>query len=56
MVLAPYQGQQAGAGALAFWTANSSELLNFLKRDGDLSALTGQSQRDLARLVHSAYR
>lgn len=36
--------------------ANASELLNFLKRDDDLSALTRQSQLGLARLVHGAYR
>lgn len=50
------QGQQAIAGALAFWMANSSELLNFLKRDKDLGLLTRQSQLDLTHLVHSAYR
>lgn len=50
------QGQQAVAGALAFWMANSSELLNFLKRDKDLSGLTRQSQLGLSQLVHSAYR
>lgn len=50
------QGQQAIAGALAFWMANSSELLNFLKRDNDLSPLTWQSQLDLSHLVQSAYR
>lgn len=50
------QSQQAIAGALAFWMANSSELLNFLKRDKDLGLLTRQSQLDLTHLVHSAYR
>ncbi|XP_038585533.1 afadin-like [Micropterus salmoides] len=49
------QRQQAIAGALAFWMANSSELLNFLKHDKDLSSLTRQSQLDLSRLVHKAY-
>ncbi|KAM6917386.1 afadin [Lycodopsis pacificus] len=49
------QRQQAVAGALAFWMANSSELLNFLKRDKDLSSLTRQSQLDLSHLVHKAY-
>lgn len=48
--------QQAIAGALAFWMANSSELLNFLKHDKDLSSLTQQSQLDLSHLVHKAYR
>lgn len=50
------QGQQAIAGALAFWMANSSELLNFLKQDKELSLLTRQSQLDLTQLVHGAYR
>ncbi|XP_035529456.1 afadin [Morone saxatilis] len=49
------QRQQAIAGALAFWMANSSELLNFLKHDKDLSPLTQQSQLDLSHLVHKAY-
>ncbi|KAA8581893.1 hypothetical protein FQN60_008633 [Etheostoma spectabile] len=49
------QRQQTIAGALAFWMANSSELLNFLKHDKDLSSLTHQSQLDLSHLVHKAY-
>lgn len=50
------QRQQVIAGALAFWMANSSELLNFLKHDKDLSPLTEQSQLDLSKMVHKAYR
>ncbi|XP_044231429.1 afadin [Thunnus albacares] len=50
-----FQRQQAIAGALAFWMANSSELLNFLKHDKDLGPLTQQSQLDLSHLVHKAY-
>ncbi|XP_006798723.1 afadin isoform X1 [Neolamprologus brichardi] len=49
------QRQQTIGGALAFWMANSSELLNFLKHDQDLSPLTQQSQLDLSHLVHKAY-
>ncbi|KAM8736243.1 afadin isoform 2-T2 [Acanthopagrus schlegelii] len=49
------QRQQAIAGALAFWMANSSELLNFLKHDKHLSPLTQQCQLDLSHLVHKAY-
>ncbi|XP_061599316.1 afadin [Cololabis saira] len=49
------QKQRAVAGALAFWTANSSELLNFLKHDEELGPLTRQSQRELSHLVHKAY-
>ncbi|XP_026161121.1 afadin [Mastacembelus armatus] len=50
------QKQQTMAGALAFWMANSSELLNFFKHDKDLCPLTQQSQLDLSHLVHKAYR
>ncbi|XP_042357059.1 afadin [Plectropomus leopardus] len=49
------QRQQTIAGALTFWMANSSELLNFLKHDKDLSSLTQQSQLDLSHMVHKAY-
>ncbi|XP_075304789.1 afadin [Odontesthes bonariensis] len=49
------QRQRTIAGALAFWMANSSELLNFLRHDKDLSLLTLQSQQDLSRQVHKAY-
>ncbi|XP_072222021.1 afadin [Leuresthes tenuis] len=49
------QRQRTIAGALAFWMANSSELLNFLKHDKDLSLLTLQSQQDLSHQVHKAY-
>ncbi|KAK2826588.1 hypothetical protein Q5P01_020802 [Channa striata] len=49
------QKQQTIAGALAFWMANSSELLNFLRNDKDLCLLTGQSQLDLSHQVHEAY-
>ncbi|XP_047467284.1 afadin-like [Mugil cephalus] len=47
--------QKTIAGALAFWMSNSSELLNFLKNDRDLSPLTQQSQLNLSHLVHRAY-
>lgn len=50
------QRQRSIAGSLAFWMANSSELLNFLKRDRELSPLTQQSQLDLSNLVHKAYK
>ncbi|KAM9707612.1 afadin [Menidia menidia] len=49
------QRQRAVAGALAFWLANSSELLNFLKHDKDLSPLTQQGQQELSHQVHRAY-
>ncbi|XP_014887166.1 afadin isoform X1 [Poecilia latipinna] len=49
------QRHQAITGVLAFWLANSSELLNFLKNDKDLGRLTKQSQLDLSHQVHNAY-
>ncbi|XP_047202116.1 afadin isoform X3 [Girardinichthys multiradiatus] len=49
------QRQQAITGALAFWMANSSELLNFLKHDKDLTQVTQQSQLGLSHQVHNAY-
>ncbi|XP_076013546.1 afadin [Genypterus blacodes] len=49
------QKQHNMAGALAFWMANASELLNFFKQDRELSLLTLQAQEDLSHLVHKAY-
>ncbi|KAK1893908.1 Afadin [Dissostichus eleginoides] len=47
--------QQGIAGALSFWMANTSELLNFLKHDKNLGPITEQSQLNLSHLVHTAY-
>ncbi|XP_051723792.1 afadin-like [Ctenopharyngodon idella] len=44
------------AVALAFWLANASELLNFVRRDRDLCPITLQAQNTLAQLVHQAFR
>jgi afadin len=41
---------------LAFWLANSSELLHFLKQDKHLSAFTFDAQDILAEGVQSAFR
>ncbi|KAK5858006.1 hypothetical protein PBY51_011207 [Eleginops maclovinus] len=49
------QRQQGIAGALSFWMANTSELLNFLKHDRELGPITEQSQLNLSHLVHTAY-
>ncbi|XP_061750135.1 afadin-like [Nerophis ophidion] len=49
------QIHQDVAGALAFWMANTSELLDFLENDKDLSGLTRQSRLCLSHLVHQAY-
>ncbi|AWP16143.1 putative afadin-like [Scophthalmus maximus] len=56
MVAMTEKRQESIAGALAFWMANASELLNFFKHDRDLRLLTQQSQLDLPHLVHKAYR
>jgi len=42
--------------ALAFWMANASELLNFVRRDRDLCPITLQAQNTLAQLVQQAFR
>ncbi|XP_078797498.1 afadin [Oryzias latipes] len=55
MNMSHLQRQQFMVGSLAFWLANSSELLIFLKRDKDLGPLTQHSQLDLSHLVHTAY-
>ncbi|XP_068194682.1 afadin-like isoform X2 [Antennarius striatus] len=47
--------QDAGVGALTFWMANSSELLNFLKHDHDLCPLTQHAQLNLSQLVQKTY-
>uniref|UniRef100_A0A8C3WJH1 Afadin n=1 Tax=Catagonus wagneri TaxID=51154 RepID=A0A8C3WJH1_9CETA len=44
------------AGALAFWMANASELLNFIKQDRDLSRITLDAQDVLAHLVQMAFK
>ena len=44
------------AGHLAFWMANSSEFLHFLKQDTDLSSLTEESQKILAHTTQQAFR
>lgn len=44
------------AGALALWMANSSELLNFLKCDRDLTNITcPEPQESLADAVQKAF-
>ncbi|KAM4529824.1 afadin isoform 9-T9 [Fundulus diaphanus] len=50
------QKQKNIAGALAFWMANSSELLNFIKQDRDLSRITLDAQDILAHLVQMAFK
>ncbi|XP_060772376.1 afadin isoform X12 [Neoarius graeffei] len=50
------QKQKNIAGALAFWMANASELLNFIKQDKDLSRVTLDAQDVLAHLVQMAFK
>ncbi|XP_036281474.1 afadin isoform X15 [Pipistrellus kuhlii] len=50
------QKQKNIAGALAFWMANASELLNFIKQDQDLSRITLDAQDVLAHLVQMAFK
>uniref|UniRef100_A0A8C3AUC2 Afadin n=1 Tax=Cyclopterus lumpus TaxID=8103 RepID=A0A8C3AUC2_CYCLU len=50
------QKQKNIAGALAFWMANASELLNFIKQDRDLSRVTLDAQDVLAHLVQMAFK
>ena len=44
------------AGHLAFWMANSSEFLHFLKQDVELSGMTEESQKILAHTTQQAFR
>lgn len=53
---ATLQKQKNIAGALAFWMANASELLNFIKQDRDLSRVTLDAQDILAHLVQMAFK
>lgn len=48
-------GQQDPA-MLAFWMANSSELLHFLKSDRHITAFSLQAQDILAEAVHNAFK
>ena len=43
-------------GFLAFWMANSSELLNFMRQDKHLSRTTEENQEELAQTVQLAFK
>lgn len=49
------QEKQNNLEAVAFWLANSSELLHFLKQDRHLSHYTVNAQESLAESVQDAY-
>ena len=44
------------AAKLAFWMANSSELLHFLKSDRHITSFSLQAQDILAETVHLAFK
>lgn len=48
--------QQRDAGPLAFWLANASELLHFLRQDRHLSAYTLDAQDLLTEALQLAFR
>ncbi|KAI8120693.1 Afadin [Lucilia cuprina] len=50
------QEQYADPRILAFWMANSSEFLHFLKSDRHISAFSVQAQEVLAESVQTAFR
>ncbi|XP_043119430.1 afadin [Puntigrus tetrazona] len=50
------QKQRNIAVALAFWMANASELLSFIRRDRDLCLITLQAQNALTQLVQKTFR
>jgi afadin len=47
---------KAVAGSLAFWLANSSELLHFLRRDYQLYMFAHEFENSLTVIVHMAYK
>ena len=44
------------AGYLAFWMANASEILHFLKSDRHITSFSHQAQDLLAEAVHLAFK
>jgi len=54
-VAAP-NGAVGDAARLAFWMANSSELLHFLKSDRHITSFSLQAQDILAECVHTAFK
>ena len=47
---------QRDSAKLAFWMANSSELLHFLKSDRHITAFSLRAQDVLAEAVHNAFK
>jgi len=44
------------AGSLAFWLANTSEFLHFIKQDQQVAQYTSDSENVLTQIVHTAYK
>ena len=55
-IYATVQMNQHDASKLAFWMANSSELLHFLKSDRHITSFSLQAQDILAETVHLAFK
>lgn len=55
-VYATVQGHSGDPSLLAFWMANASELLHFLKSDRHITAFSLQAQDFLAETVHIAFK
>jgi len=56
LVYSVVQEQYTDPRILAFWMANSSEFLHFLKSDRHISAFSVQAQEVLAEAVQTAFR
>ncbi|KAH8340815.1 hypothetical protein KR059_007249 [Drosophila kikkawai] len=56
LVYSVVQDQYTDPRILAFWMANSSEFLHFLKSDRHISAFSVQAQEVLAEAVQTAFR
>ena len=41
---------------LSFWMANTSELLNFVRQDQDLTSITAEIQDNFAKTVQLSFR
>jgi afadin len=56
MVYSVIEANQRDAGYLAFWMANASEILHFLKSDRHITSFSHQAQDLLAEAVHLAFK
>lgn len=56
LIFATVEKGQRDSLTLAFWMANSSELLHFLKSDRHITAFSLRAQDVLAETVHNAFK